>query len=482
MKVIAVILILLLGCALAAGAYYLKREQQKETFFARTTINGYDASGQTPGQLLDQMAADYSNTTIRINEDGEEVITGCLADYGYVVDQEKLLGSLTDCSRKQKSSLMVTIGSLMKGNSYTVTIPFTYYADKLVSLVNTAALPASRFPSVDAQMKYNEEENYYYIEPEVYGNEFPEQEFQAYVRDRINTFVAENNPNSQMEIDFPADLYIKPQITSGDVPMNTMVNVYNQMCKAKITYVFGSVEEVLDWNTIKDWISIENGEGIISDEKAYTYVIDIASRYNTRHYDRSFHTSSGTDIVIPAAENDYGYTVNEDEEFRQLIADIRSNTEVKREPVYYTTNNDYDNPLYLRRDGKDDLAGTYVEVSLTAQHLWFYKDGSLIIDTDIVSGCVAKKSETRTGTFPLAYKESPSVLVGADAVNGYRTEVKYWMPFYEGQGLHDADWRYSFGGNIYMTNGSHGCVNMPPYAAEIVFQNIEAGTAIIIYK
>ena len=219
LRVIALILILLLGCALAAGAYYLKKEQQKETYFAHTTINGYDASELTPGQLLDQMAADYSNSTVQISEGGETAITGVLADYGYVVDQEKLLGSLTDCSRKQKSSLMETIGSLMKGNTYTVTIPFTYYDDKLDSLVNTQALPTERFPSVDAEMKYNEKEKLYYIEPEVYGNEFSESDFQDYVRGRIDTFVGENNPNSELTIDFPEDLYIKPAVTSGDVPL-----------------------------------------------------------------------------------------------------------------------------------------------------------------------------------------------------------------------------------------------------------------------
>jgi lipoprotein-anchoring transpeptidase ErfK/SrfK len=55
------------------------------------------------------------------------------------------------------------------------------------------------------------------------------------------------------------------------------------------------------------------------------------------------------------------------------------------------------------------------------------------------------------------------------------------MPFYEGQGLHDADWRGSFGGSIYRSNGSHGCVNLPPWAAAEIYNNISAGTAILIY-
>ena len=482
LKIIALILILMLAAVIVAGGLYLKQEQKKETFFANTVVNGYDASEQSPQQLLDKIAADYSNTSVQITEKGETAIEGDLADFGYVVDQEQLLADLTNCAKRQKSSLFVVIESLMSGNAYTVTIPFTYYSDRFDQMVSTKALPTERFPSVDAQMKYDEKAKNYYIEPEVYGNEFDDQSFREYVKGEIDRFVGENNPNGELKIAFPEELYYKPTVTADDAAMNTQVNVYNGLCKASITYVFGSVKEVLDWNTIKDWITIENGQGVISDELAYGYVIDMASRYNTRHYDRNFHTSVGTDIVIPSYENDYGYTVNEDEEFRQLIADIRSNQEVEREPVYYSTTSEYENPLYYRRDGRDDLAGNYVEVNLTAQHLWFYKDGSLIIDTDIVSGSVARKSETKTGTFPLAYKESPSILVGQDAANGYRTEVQYWMPFYMGQGLHDASWRYSFGGNIYMTNGSHGCVNMPPYAAQILYENIDAGTCIVIYK
>ena len=88
-------------------------------------------------------------------------------------------------------------------------------------------------------------------------------------------------------------------------------------------------------------MTIENGEAVISDQLAYEYVISIASKYNTRHYDRTFHTSLGYDVVIPSYENDYGYTVNEDAEFSQLIADIRSNSEVERERVYSETNGDY---------------------------------------------------------------------------------------------------------------------------------------------
>ena len=59
--------------------------------------------------------------------------------------------------------------------------------------------------------------------------------------------------------------------------------------------------------------------------------------------------------------------------------------------------------------------------------------------------------------------------------------VDFWMPFNGNIGIHDASWRTEFGKNIYMTNGSHGCVNSPYELANTIFDNIEAGTPIVCY-
>ena len=106
---------------------------------------------------------------------------------------------------------------------------------------------------------------------------------------------------------------------------------------------------------------------------------------------------------------------------------------------------------------KDDIGNTYVEISLSGQHIWFYKDGKLIIDSDVVTGNVSAGHTTPPGVFRLNYKERNAVLKGED----YETPVSYWMPFNGGIGLHDATWRTEFGGDIYLTSGSHGCVNAP---------------------
>ena len=55
------------------------------------------------------------------------------------------------------------------------------------------------------------------------------------------------------------------------------------------------------------------------------------------------------------------------------------------------------------------------------------------------------------------------------------------MPFNGGIGLHDANWRKTFGGTIYKTNGSHGCVNLPPAVAKTIYENISAGDPVLCY-
>ena len=133
----------------------------------------------------------------------------------------------------------------------------------------------------------------------------------------------------------------------------------------------------------------------------------------------------------------------------------------------------------MKRNGTDDLAGNYIEVSLDSQHLWLYKDGALVTETDIVSGAPTPERETYRGAWPIAYKASPFTLSSEEY--GYAETVKYWMPFYANTGIHDASWRSSFGGSEYLNNGSHGCVNTPPANAEKIFNNIEKGVPVVVY-
>jgi hypothetical protein len=121
-------------------------------------------------------------------------------------------------------------------------------------------------------------------------------------------------------------------------------------------------------------------------------------------------------------------------------------------------------------------SGTYADVNLTTQKMFFIKNGVKVLETDIVTG--APSMATPTGTFTLKGKSSPAVLVGP----GYRSPVTYWMPFNGGIGFHDATWQPWFGGNRYLTNGSHGCINMPLSAAKTLYSSISVGDTVRVHR
>ena len=236
-----------------------------------------------------------------------------------------------------------------------------------------------------------------------------------------------------------------------------------------VTYTFGKETQVLDNATICSWLVISDESVSVDTAQAQEYIKNLATKYNTIYRPRSFTTTGGEAITIEG--NEYGYRVDQEGELTQLLADIDGGAAVTREPVYSKSG--------YSRNGTDDLNGNYIEVSLEQQHLWLYKNGALVTETDIVSGLPGEGRETYRGAWPIAYKASPFTL--SSDVYGYDPTVTYWMPFVYGQGLHDASWQTSFGGDTYKTKGSHGCINLPPDQAKIINETIDNEYPILLY-
>ena len=124
-----------------------------------------------------------------------------------------------------------------------------------------------------------------------------------------------------------------------------------------------------------------------------------------------------------------------------------------------------------------DISQTHVEVDLDNQQLTFIKNGTVIVNTNIVSGMVGSR-RTPTGLYESHNRQTNCTLTGVD----YEVFVKYWVSVIgDVIGLHDASWRSVFGGDEYIYNGSHGCVNIPEPAMVKIFQNIDDGTPVLIY-
>ena len=452
--------------ALVVAADFIYAFAMSGKFYHHTTLNGFDVSGKNVEQVMELLDGSFDQLSLSISEQGTEVLSLNFKDMGYLVDEEKVKSAIREFMDQQ--SLLV-FPPLIMGSNLGMNAVFDVDEAAFQEAVSVDKLSIPRVETENAKLVESNGE--YEIIPEIYGNDFEDSVLWDLVKETIDQKLLEDPENIRVEVEIPESLYEAPTVTQTNEKLNETMNLYNKFCKAEITYTFGEETQILGWDTIKGWLT-EAGE--IDKDQVYSYVYELAAEYDTLYVERTFLTSYGTYVTLPS--NDYGFQIDQEAETNQLMEDIYANTSLEREPMYAVEG--------YSRNGKDDLNGSYVEVNLTAQHLWFYKDGALVVETDVVTGLPTEERETTEGAFAIPYKQSPSNLVGQGGGPGqsWDVEVQYWMPFHDGQGLHDASWRGAFGGTIYMTNGSHGCVNLPPSAAATIYSYMEENMPIILYK
>lgn len=192
-------------------------------------------------------------------------------------------------------------------------------------------------------------------------------------------------------------------------------------------------------------------------------ITSIVGSYNTVGKLRKFKAHNGK--VYKLNTGTYGDVVNFTDEIDYIIKSLK---------IFKSSKN---RVPCLDLDLPDDIPSTYVEVSLSNQHLWYYKKGKLKMQSDVVTGTLGKH-DTPRGIYYVSEKIAGKYLTG----DGYKTWVNYWMRLTNmGVGLHDATWRGNFGGSIYTYSGSHGCVNLPYSFAKRLFHALDRKTAVIIY-
>ena len=283
----------------------------------------------------------------------------------------------------------------------------------------------------------------------------------------IVTAVATAVDTLDRTVDIDNDSCYEPaKVTSTDKELNTLLNNLNNYCAAKIVYRFGDDEEVLDGSMISEWITVDGTEVSFDESKVSDYVKALARKHDTFGQPHKFKAHNGEEMTI--TQGAYGWWIDRPAETAELIEAIKSGYRGERTPVYKAEGAQY---------GDTDYGDNYVEIDLTSQHLWVYKEGKEVLDSDFVSGNVSKNNGTHVGIYGITYKEKDATLSGAN----YSSHVNYWMPFNGNEGMHDATWRSSFGGDIYLTSGSHGCVNLPLEKAEKIFGLVEKGEAVIVY-
>lgn len=265
------------------------------------------------------------------------------------------------------------------------------------------------------------------------------------------------------------DCYVQPKYTSSSKKVKQAAAKMRKMIKAEITYTFGSDKVVIDKSVFGPWLTVDDKMNVTIDQtQLKKYLYDLAYKTNTYYGKHTFKTTGGSTITVNGGN--YGWRIDRDAEAKNLTQEIEAGKVITRNPEYSKKGK-------VRNSTYDDIGDSYVEVSISDQHMWVYKDGKKVVDTAVVTGDVTKGNGTTPGAYYIAYKERHATLKG----EGYSTPVSYWMPFNGGQGIHDSYWRGAYGGTIYRGNGSHGCVNTPPAQVALVWDNVSQGTPVIVY-
>lgn len=273
------------------------------------------------------------------------------------------------------------------------------------------------------------------------------------------------------------DLVEQAEVTTEDPKLQAALTEANSYLDLELTYTFTpdggeTTSETLSRDVLGSlyFVNPEDYSVQVDEEILGNYVNTLVETHSVADKTSKFKTTGGSYININVTEA--GQSVDGVALYNDLLECLQNKTGGTRTAPYAEAG-----------DANDGYwGGNYVEIDLTSQHLWLYRDGECIVSCGVVSGCVADNTRTPTGNFTIFAKNRDRYLNGSN-IDGstYHTWVSYFMPFSGGCGIHDATWRSSFGGDQYLYNGSHGCVGVSLSNAKTIYNNVSVGTHVVVY-
>ncbi len=265
------------------------------------------------------------------------------------------------------------------------------------------------------------------------------------------------------------------------------------------------------YNIVDGFVMDMEGNLVISEKKILDYIDDIAIKYDSEWSMNSYLESrdfeninskpgkvetvdgklkvvsdeNGENSESDSAKSEVseGYYSNEvliSSRKDGLLIDSKRLTDLLIEDFLLKDSSEMTIPLYdgvSSVNGLEVLGDTFILVDMKNQHLTYYHDGKIKNDYDIVTGNTKLGRGTPVGVYNIYNKRYHTVLRG----DNYASYVNYWLGVHKGIGIHDATWRNKFGGEIYKTNGSHGCINSPLEKMEKLYEEVEVGTPVIMH-
>jgi lipoprotein-anchoring transpeptidase ErfK/SrfK len=459
-----IVVLVLLIVYLAGMLYY------NDKFLNGTMVNGSDVGGMTLQKANDQLSKKVNGQSLKLifNDGQNEVLQS--AQLGVSYNKDNSLNQLM----KNQNKWAWFIG-FFKNEKNTLTDLIQISDENLTNGIASMehAKEENQIAPTDAYIQYKD--GSFAIIEETLGSKFNIEELVKNIK------VALSEGKQQLDVT-KVNGYVKPQVYKDDQDLNNQLKAANEYCLSAITYTTPKGKEIaLDGSTLITWLSKQDDGSYTKDERVFkekltAFVKELASQYNSIGATRTFTGKDGQSHTVSGGT--YGFRVSTDSEVSALLKMINENkSENNRIP-------EHTGQLPSGENG--GLGTTYLEINITKQHLWFVKDGSVVLESDFVSGKESDPTRlTPSGTYYIYNKERNRVLRGTKQPNGkyeYESPVSYWMPFNKGIGLHDASWRSTFGRDIYINSGSHGCINLPTGFAGSLYSQIYVNLPVVVYR
>lgn len=469
MNVLAVFLVLFVGYFLMALYYW-------QGFAVNTWINGVYCTGKSVEEVNSELLSQVKAPIVIITDnDGIEYEID-LADVGYQEDYMPLLQSYM---KKQNPFLWIDNVIFYKNHELLPQVSYDYNAlrQKFYELPPIQK-EAETQPGFFLTWNVGTEEEGYLLHDNLHHRMDTEKVFQALV-------AAINLGETSLDLRYldHLDCYYDVPMTAEQELLEALWEKIEAFQNCSLIYNMGAEQirftpaitsGLLACSDEGDNLPIldENGGLVLDCEAVEAFVADLAADYDTYGKERQFYSNSRGEYVT-VKSGTYGTTLNQKAEVEYLMENLLSEELHSDATVVHVP--EYKREAYVR--GLDDIGGTYIEIDMTAQKLYCYVDRELQVETDVVTGNMRRKMSTPPGIYYVYNKQKDRILRG----EGYASPVDYWMPVNRGIGIHDADWRKEFGGEIYQKNGSHGCVNVPPKVMPELYEMVEIGTPVIMY-
>ncbi len=455
--ILIMLTVIMLGLSYMGLAYYYK-----DTYSYGTFINGIYATGKTPEDVNRELieGEDFDTLYIGIEDKLYDVKA---QDIDYSIDY---LEPLKQYKRMQNPYLWIT--NILNGTKSRTVRPDTEYdADKLEKLMDKIGPDRLGEPFVCA-IEYSED-----------GFILKDNKALQYDRDKCMDKVTQAIEDGQLYVIIGMECRKEADYTEEELKQKSIYDKISRYHDTSVTIDLEG-EDITLTNAELDSLLVRDKEGLpaiddmgallITRESVADGLKDVIAPYNTynnhffkTHDGRTVHLTKGT------LGNSVNTTGISDEVYDALIAgerNIRANLNYTRKMSE------------KEQESAAGIGNTYIEISLDEQRMYFYIDGELKMDINVVTGTHATGQDTPEGVYYIYNMKRNTYLVGEN----YRCFVYTWMPIVRGVGIHDATWRKLWESDTYLKSGSHGCINTPLEEAKYIYDHAYVGLPVIVYS